>query len=57
MKKPPKYRRKKFGSPIYAVVRINSKDKTLGKYETEESKTRYERLVGEWMQGGSGLSR
>ena len=53
MRKIPAYRRKKVGKHCYAVVTIKGKDLYLGDYDTKESKTKYERLVGESMQGGS----
>ena len=53
MRKIPAYRRKKVGKHCYAVVTIKGKDLYLGDYDTKESKTKYERLVGESKQGGS----
>ena len=51
MRKIPAYRRKKVGKHCYAVVTIKGKDLYLGDYDTKESKTKYERLAGESMQG------
>ena len=52
---PPKYRRKKVNGSIYAVVTLNGKDHYLGPHNTKVSKTKYDRLIGEWLANGRTL--
>ncbi|MEQ8211047.1 MAG: site-specific integrase [Lacipirellulaceae bacterium] len=51
--RPPKYRRHK--AKGLAVVTLNGRDIYLGKYNSAASKQEYQRLVGEWLQGGGQL--
>src|SRR5262249_43554372 len=57
MKKPtqrtPSYCRHK--ATGQAVVRIDGKDRYLGKYGTPESQTEYDRLIAEWLGNGRRL--
>src|SRR5258708_7456757 len=46
----PKYRHYK--PKDLAVVRLDSKDHYLGRYDSEESREKYRRLVAEWIAGG-----
>jgi integrase len=50
----PKYRRYK--PKNLAVVRIDGKDRYLGKYDSEESKCEYDRVIAEWLTCTTGLS-
>ncbi len=43
----PKYRHHRASGN--AVVKIQGKDHYLGKYGTEESKAKYDRLIAEWL--------
>ena len=51
--RPPKYRLQK--SRGLAVVNINGRDIYVGKYGSAESKERYKRLIGVWLQTGGRL--
>jgi hypothetical protein len=51
---PPKYRLHRASGQ--AVVTINRKDQYLGKHGSPESRIRYERIISEWMKGGSNPS-
>jgi integrase len=44
---PPKYRH--FKPKNLAVVRIAGHDHYLGKYDSQESRERYDQLIGEWL--------
>ncbi len=48
-RKIPAYRHQKARN--LAVVRIDGKDVYLGEYDSPESKTKYERLISEWLRG------
>ena len=50
----PRYSRHASGQ---AVVRLNGKDHYLGKYGTAAAKAAYERLIGEWLNGGRQLPK
>ncbi len=56
----PKLRRKvtryKGKETAYAVVRLNGKDFTLGRFESEEATLNYDRLIGIWLKNGRQLS-
>jgi hypothetical protein len=37
---------------VQAVVRISGKDHYLGRYNSPESRTEYDRLIAEWLSAG-----
>lgn len=56
MPRTPSYCRQRFAdSPDYAYVTINGKRISLGRYDTLESKERYDRLIAQWMLNGRQL--
>jgi len=49
-RKPPSYRRHKASGQ--AVVTLNGRDHYLGPFNSQVSRTEYDRVVGEWMANG-----
>jgi hypothetical protein len=51
----PNYRRHK--PTGQAVVTLNGRDIYLGKWNTKESRTEYDRIIGEWLAAGRSLPK
>ena len=56
MKKNPSYRKKSVrtscGIIAYAVVTLNGKDQVLGRWNSKDSKAKYDQLIAEWLTAG-----